>query len=49
MLDDMNSYFGLTHEKLVSTVTDNGSNFVKAFKEFGVSMEESTVTGKFNY
>ncbi|CAH0562791.1 unnamed protein product [Brassicogethes aeneus] len=35
ILDNIHAKFGLHTEKLVATVTDNGSNFVKAFKEFG--------------
>lgn len=46
MLDEVNISFGISHEKIVSTVTDNGSNFVKAFKEFGVSV--SIPAGKHN-
>ncbi|XP_053145227.1 uncharacterized protein LOC128342206 isoform X2 [Hemicordylus capensis] len=42
MLDEVNSSFGLTHEKIVSTITDNGSNFMKAFKEFGVALRKAT-------
>ncbi|ODM87315.1 putative AC transposase [Orchesella cincta] len=34
--------FSISKEKIVSIVTDNGSNFVKAFKEFGISTEEPT-------
>lgn len=37
MLLDIFSEYGLKHQQLVSTITDNGSNFVKAFAEFGVT------------
>lgn len=39
MLCDVFSDYGLEHEQLVSTITDNGSNFVKAFSEFGVPLK----------
>lgn len=37
MLLDIFSEYGLKHQQLVSTITDNGSNFIKAFAEFGVT------------
>ncbi|KAL0159066.1 hypothetical protein M9458_047142, partial [Cirrhinus mrigala] len=33
-LEDIFSQYGLTAEKVTACVTDNGSNFVKAFKEY---------------
>lgn len=35
MLFEIQSSFKLKNEQVISTTTDNGSNFVKAFKEFG--------------
>ncbi|KAL0153378.1 hypothetical protein M9458_051297 [Cirrhinus mrigala] len=40
VLDEIHSEFGLSHECIVATVTDNRSNFVKAFKEFSITIEE---------
>uniref|UniRef100_A0A1Y1N7S0 HAT C-terminal dimerisation domain-containing protein n=2 Tax=Photinus pyralis TaxID=7054 RepID=A0A1Y1N7S0_PHOPY len=44
MLYDITSDFGLRHDQLISTITDNGSNFVKAFAEHGIKLNigEST-------
>jgi len=38
MLLDIFSEYSLKHEQIVSAVTDNGSNFIKAFAEFGVTL-----------
>ena len=34
ILDKVYKKYGLNADKIISTVTDNGSNFIKAFKEF---------------
>lgn len=36
LIQKINTAFGLSAKKLVASVTDNGSNFVKAFRTFGV-------------
>lgn len=41
ILLDIQSEYGLKNGQIVSTITDNGSNFVKAFKEFGISLEKT--------
>lgn len=39
IINEIHTEYGLNSNNLVATTTDNGSNFVKAFKEFGVLSE----------
>lgn len=40
MMDIFNEFY-LSNDNIISTVTNNGSNFVKAFKEFGCKVSKS--------
>jgi len=40
LFQDIFNKFSLLREQIVSIVTDNGSNFVKAFKEFGYDIQD---------
>lgn len=42
LLQEINSRYGLTSTNVVACVTDNGSNFVKAFQSFGVNSRNVT-------
>lgn len=40
IISEINSRFEIRSDQVVATVTDNASNFVKAFKEFGISEDD---------
>ncbi|XP_022182623.1 uncharacterized protein LOC111042352 [Myzus persicae] len=44
LLQDTFNEYSLLREQIVSTVTDNGSNFIKAFKEFGYDIQDHNMT-----
>lgn len=43
LLTDIHEKYGLTSDKIMCTITDNESNFKKAFKEFNIELEEDEV------
>lgn len=47
LLNEILVSFDIKIDKVMGTVTDNGSNFGKAFKEFGIA-EDSLLIGKQN-
>jgi hypothetical protein len=52
ILHDILNEFSLQREQIVSTITDNGTNFVKAFQEFGYDMDteiDSDNEGNLNF
>uniref|UniRef100_H3A7R3 HAT C-terminal dimerisation domain-containing protein n=1 Tax=Latimeria chalumnae TaxID=7897 RepID=H3A7R3_LATCH len=48
LIDDIHTSFSLG-DKVVRTVTDNGSNFAKAFKEYGFQEEEDEETAEVDH
>jgi hypothetical protein len=45
MMSAINSEFGL-NDKIRYTVTDNGANFIKAFKHFSVDSDHASASGQ---
>ena len=43
LLDDIMNEYSISISNVVSTVTDNGSNFVKAFREFGIKSIDALI------
>ncbi|KAH7968660.1 hypothetical protein HPB52_010522 [Rhipicephalus sanguineus] len=41
ILEEIRETYDIPLQKIVATVTDNATNFAKAFKEFGVCLENS--------
>lgn len=39
MINEISSEYGINKRQLIATVTDNGSNFVKAFEAFGIKKD----------
>uniref|UniRef100_H3AIY7 BED-type domain-containing protein n=1 Tax=Latimeria chalumnae TaxID=7897 RepID=H3AIY7_LATCH len=48
LIDEIHTSFSLG-DKVVRTITDNGSNFAKAFKEYGFQEEEDEETAKVDH
>lgn len=49
LLHEIICEFSIEREQLISTVTDNGSNFVKAFKDFGCEIDYNFQTDDFEF
>jgi len=48
LINEINSEFNLSPTKILATITDNGSNFVKAFKMFGVKLQNIDIVEDVN-
>ncbi|CAD6205972.1 GSCOCG00012682001-RA-CDS [Cotesia congregata] len=40
MIEEIHQSFGINRDKVVATVTDNGSNFIKAFRVCGIDFDD---------
>lgn len=45
IIEDIHTSYGIS-TRVIATVTDNGSNFVKAFEEFGLDFGDAFFYGK---
>ena len=45
MLNEIYIKYGLNADNIIATVTDNGSNFAKAFRKFGLSDSDLLLPG----
>ncbi|CAH1115734.1 unnamed protein product [Psylliodes chrysocephalus] len=48
LMDEIHRAYNLDNKKNLATVTDNGSNFVKCFKEFGILLDSHYNVGNEN-